>query len=1184
MEVPQVTSRHALSDVDLDRTLARARRRWQGRVALRGVASTLVLTLIAAVAAATAMHATRFDAASVTLARAAVYLLATVLVAALIARPLARRPGDGRVALYLERHNPSLDALLLSAVEARGAGSEATSPALVSRLLGAAGAACRRLEHGRGIEREALRRGWLLALAALAAWVLAWALSGPGVRHGLALLAAPWGSPAAGVPYALDVSPGDVTVPHGTDQLISVQTIGFDPRSAVLETRTGDDAEWQRTEMGAAPDGQGFEAFVFDLRDRVEYAVSADGMRSATHRIEVVRVPVVERLELTVTYPAYTGLGPVTLKERGDVSAVRGSEVTVKVLTDIPADRGELVIDGEQRFAMTTAGPELEASFAITADGRYRIDLPGLDGEMHPGTSEFVIDALDDMPPVVSLERPGRDTQVTAIEELELVIGARDDLGVRDLELVLSVNGAEEEVFALSPGLDPREARATHVLYLESRDLEPGDLIDYHVRASDGAPGQAARRSVSDPYFLEVRPFDRAFRRAAGGGAGGGGGGGGAGEQGSLAAQQRTLVVAAFKTARDRETLDDDTYAERVATLAESQTRIRARVDAIVRRIGSRQMIGTSSGYRQMAEELPKASASMLRVEALLAVANVDEALVPAREALRHLQRADAAFREVQIARGQQGTGRGASDANDLANLFRLEMDKFRTQYDAVRRGQQAGTPQSRALDETLERLRELARRQQRELERARARARLGGDAGSGSGRDAQALAAEAEELARALERLSRERRDPELAASAQALRRAADAMRRGAQARSDGPSQGQGQGQGQDQQRTRAQADAAREAAERIREARRQLEGAGTARLGREVGDTLDETERLVAEHERLRRALAELGDPDQPGASDDVAQERDRRVASIAADKDEMATDVRELEARLGGLSGRSRDRQPQVSRRLADAADRLREDEVAERIERSRGLVGEAGRGPAGKLEARIGQSLEDTRRAVADAAGALGEPGQAEVARAAERLRDVLRSMRADGRPGEGRARARGGSDDGTPGGRLGGNDRARAGTAIGSRAGGGPIDGTAPPVGWSSGAGARADLPAPDVERLREGFAATARELEVLREELVSAGHEARDIEAVLRALAALGEAAGDLDAATLERRHEALIAALQDAERSLRAGLDEDESQALLAADEPRVAAHQRALVDEYYRRLSEAPPGAVTR
>jgi hypothetical protein len=83
---------------------------------------------------------------------------------------------------------------------------------------------------------------------------------------------------------------------------------------------------------------------------------------------------------------------------------------------------------------------------------------------------------------------------------------------------------------------------------------------------------------------------------------------------------------------------------------------------------------------------------------------------------------------------------------------------------------------------------------------------------------------------------------------------------------------------------------------------------------------------------------------------------------------------------------------------------------------------------------------------------------------------------------------------------------------------------------------------------------------------------------------VLRALAALGEAAGDLDAATLERRHEALIAALQDAERSLRAGLDEDESQALLAADEPRVAAHQRALVDEYYRRLSEAPPGAVTR
>ena len=62
----------------------------------------------------------------------------------------------------------------------------------------------------------------------------------------------------------------------------------------------------------------------------------------------------------------------------------------------------------------------------------------------------------------------------------------------------------------------------------------------------------------------------------------------------------------------------------------------------------------------------------------------------PEQRALQHLQRAEAAFREVQVAMGQQGGGGGAgcADAEDLADLFELELDRMRNQYETVQRNE----------------------------------------------------------------------------------------------------------------------------------------------------------------------------------------------------------------------------------------------------------------------------------------------------------------------------------------------------------------------------------------------------------------------------------------------------------------------------------------------------------------
>jgi DNA repair exonuclease SbcCD ATPase subunit len=140
-------------------------------------------------------------------------------------------------------------------------------------------------------------------------------------------------------------------------------------------------------------------------------------------------------------------------------------------------------------------------------------------------------------------------------------------------------------------------------------------------------------------------------------------------------------------------------------------------------------------------------------------------------------------FRDVQVAQGQQNGGGGGGEgeiSEELADLFELELDRLSNQYEEVQRGTRQEV--DNAIDETLEKLRELARRQQQENERMRARAQQQGGTQAGpSGRSQRQLADEAEEVARQLERLSREESLPDLAETAQKLREAAEEMRRAA-------------------------------------------------------------------------------------------------------------------------------------------------------------------------------------------------------------------------------------------------------------------------------------------------------------------------------------------------------------------------------------------------------------------
>src|SRR5205807_7489817 len=141
------------------------------------------------------------------------------------------------------------------------------------------------------------------------------------------------------------------------------------------------------------------------------------------------------------------------------------------------------------------------------------------------------------------------------------------------------------------------------------------------------------------------------------------------------------------------------------------------------------------SEFRKIAEALPKAAAEMAQAESLLKAMKPDEALAPEQRALKILQVAEQEY-ETQIAQQNGGGGGGGQQsqmAEDLADLFELELDKLANQYEMQNRAEQQGNDQQ--IDQLVEKLKELARRQQQEMERQRRMAQSGqtGSANSSS-------------------------------------------------------------------------------------------------------------------------------------------------------------------------------------------------------------------------------------------------------------------------------------------------------------------------------------------------------------------------------------------------------------------------------------------------------------------
>src|SRR5215204_6419623 len=534
-------------------------------------------------------------------------MVLTTLYFALI-RPLFKRISDARLARLIEEHSPGTEDRLVTAVEYSNGNVESRiSPAIVNRLYQDANSVSAMLDIGNVIRRSRLLIYGGAALASLLLFAGVLKFGPKEISQGVAQLVTPTTVAASTNAMSIKVRPGTARVPKGSDQDVIATLVNFDSQQVTIFARPiGSKDDFQGQTMEPAKAKTDFRFSIFNIQDSMEYFVESNNVRSEVFKLNVVDLPFVKQLDLSLNFPAFTNLPTKAVEDGGDIAALKGTVATVTAKLSGKVRAARIVFADGKKTEMKQQGSDFAGEIAVAGDTSYYIELVSVDGEAYRGSNEYDVSVLGDQPPVISFDKPGRDRKATNLEEVFTQARAEDDYGVVSMDLHFSVNGGDEKTVNLQQ-LTRESARSlsgAYTFFLEEYNLKPGDFISYFAKARD-----ASNESTSDIYFIEVKPFEMEYKQSQ---QQGGGGGGGGDQENALSRRQKDLIAATHKLIREGEKYTEQERKDGYEAVASGQEKLRTDTLEFLDRMGRR--LGDVEGQKQvveMAEHLKQAAKEM---------------------------------------------------------------------------------------------------------------------------------------------------------------------------------------------------------------------------------------------------------------------------------------------------------------------------------------------------------------------------------------------------------------------------------------------------------------------------------------------------------------------------------------------------------------------------------------------
>jgi hypothetical protein len=437
--------------------------------------------------------------------------------------PLRVPVSDDDLALFVERHYPELNGLLISALQlSRGRGA-AESAELVDAVVSQAEQATSGLDFGRILVRRHVGR--LGAVAALAvAVLLALGAAFPAYAsiyfHRIAGGSAKW--PQRTHLLVLDFPENRRVVARGDDLTVAVQVDGWEPSKVLLSWKfaTGE----KGVERMSPHAGRRYQFTFTHVNGPFTFSVEGGDDQSADLAVDVVTPPSVDAVRVWLKHPPYLKLAD-TPEDRpeasGAVTAPVGTQVRFEAVSNEPLRGATMAfgLKGKEQTSLLVLGKDgrtISGGFTVAEPvGEYSITLQGANGLSNRDPIRYAIKGLEDRAPEIVVKDPLGDEFVTDVCDRPLEIDVRDDYGISRIALeyrVLAQEPAKSKdwiAVLFSREQNARDYGETQIrsetkLDLGPMGLAPGDHVELRFRAEDYKDVGVRNVRLSKVYKLSV--------------------------------------------------------------------------------------------------------------------------------------------------------------------------------------------------------------------------------------------------------------------------------------------------------------------------------------------------------------------------------------------------------------------------------------------------------------------------------------------------------------------------------------------------------------------------------------------------------------------------------------------------------------------------------------------------------
>lgn len=241
-----------------------------------------------------------------------------------------------------------------------------------------------------------------------------------------------------------------------------------------------------------------------ELREDTEFRLTANSVTSKGYTIDVLEKPEIEKFDVKLNYPAYTGRKDESVKGVGDLVVPAGTNIDWLFESVNTDDIKVQFSEGGEPIAAQQSGEKLfSVKKKVTRDGQYKVFMTNK--QLPQGDSiTYSITVIPDLYPAIEVQK----YQDSLNDKIVYFAGeASDDYGLRSLKFNYKVERSgqtvKEDILAI-PFTRGKQTTYEHILNVKELELKPGDKLSYYFQVYDNDAVQGSKSAKTPVMYYEM--------------------------------------------------------------------------------------------------------------------------------------------------------------------------------------------------------------------------------------------------------------------------------------------------------------------------------------------------------------------------------------------------------------------------------------------------------------------------------------------------------------------------------------------------------------------------------------------------------------------------------------------------------------------------------------------------------